>query len=499
MVAQITYAKQKPLTECKKSIFLTDIITGGMYMNKKLRVVTAFLMLFSIGIITHEMIVEAVQKNELYVSSSGNDKNAGSKQKPLKTIQKAVNLSKHGTTIYVRKGTYKEQVVIKKSGLKNAPIIIKAYQKEKATIDGSGLKVSWDYQGLVSLHDVSYVTIEGFEIKNYKTKEEDLVPIGISVSGSGQGIRILRNHVHHIETLHKNGNAHGIAVYGTKAPQAIEDIFISGNKLEDMKLGASETLVLNGNVSNFKVTDNIVRRNDNIGIDVIGFEGVSPDEAFDQARNGIISNNTVYQISSYGNPAYGNHYSAGGIYVDGGKQIIIQENRVYNNDIGIEAASEHKGKSTSSITIRKNTIYENRSAGIAIGGYDKERGNTINTIITDNTLYKNDTKYQDGGQLLLQYNTKQNRIENNIMVAGASKLLISNPFEQNEGNKIDNNIYYLDKGEKETRWIWKGEEIIGFTAYKKKSLQDSKSVFKKPKFVNESKRDFRLDKKSSNK
>lgn len=217
---------------------------------------------------------------------------------------------------------------------------------------------------------------------------------------------------------------------------------------------------------------------------------MSPVEAFDQARNGIISNNTVYQVSSYGNPAYGNHYTAGGIYVDGGKEIIIEKNKVYKNDIGIEAASEHAGKFTSSITIRKNTIYENRSAGIAIGGYDQQRGSTVNSIITDNILYKNDTKYQEGGQLLLQYNTKQNRIENNIMVAGDSNLLISNPFKQNEGNKIDNNVYYLDKGEKKARWIWKAEEIIGFSVYKKKSLQDKKSVFKKPKFVDERNCDF---------
>ncbi|WP_342044349.1 DUF1565 domain-containing protein [Bacillus sp. OTU530] len=465
-------------------------------MNKKVRAVMLLLMVFSIGMVLHGNVVYSAQKKELYVSPIGNDKNVGSKKKPLKTIQKAVNVAKPGTIVYVRKGVYKEQVVIKKSGQKNAPIIIKAYPKEKATIDGRGLKVSWDYQGLVSMHDKSYVTIDGFEIKNYKTKKEGLVPIGISVSGSGKGIRILRNHIHHIETRHKNGNAHGIAIYGTKAPQAIEDIFISGNKLEDMKLGASETMVLNGNVSNFKVTYNILRRNDNIGIDIIGFEGVSPVEAFDQARDGIISNNTVYQISSYGNPAYGNQYSAGGIYVDGGKEIIIEKNKVYKNDIGIEAASEHAGKSTSSITIRKNTIYENRSAGIAIGGYDTKRGSTINSIITDNILYKNDTKYQDGGQLLLQYNTKQNRIENNIMVAGDSNLLISSPFKQNEGNKIDNNVYYLDRGEKETRWIWEAEEIIGFSAYKEKSLQDESSVFRKPEFVDERKRDFRLNTKA---
>ncbi|MEM1505982.1 right-handed parallel beta-helix repeat-containing protein [Domibacillus sp. 8LH] len=427
------------------------------------------------------------------MSPAGNDKNAGSKKKPLNTIQQAVYLAKPGTTVYVRKGTYREQVVIRKSGLKNAPITIKAYPKEKAVIDGSGLKVSLDHQGLVSMRDVSYVTVEGFEIRNYHSKQEDLVPIGISVSGSGKGIRLLQNHIHHIETRHKNGNAHGIAVYGTKAPQAIEDILISGNKLEDMKLGASETLVLNGNVSNFEVTHNIVRRNDNIGIDMIGFEGVSPVEAFDQARNGIVRSNTVYQISSYGNPAYGNDYSAGGIYVDGGKEIVIEKNKTFENDIGIEAASEHAGKSTSSVTIRENTIYENRGAGIAIGGYDTERGSTINSVITDNVLYKNDTKHQESGQLLLQYNTKQNKIENNVMVAGSSKLFISSPFKQNKRNKINNNVYYLHSGEKQTRWIWEAEEIIGFYSYQKKSLQDQNSSFRKPRFVDESKRDLRLD------
>ena len=461
-------------------------------MNKKVRAPLAILLALCVGLVLYGITGQATQKNELYVSATGNDKNVGSKKEPLKTIQKAVDLAKSGTTVYVRKGIYNEQVVIRKSGKKNASIVIKAYPKEKAIIDGKGLKVTWDYQGLVSIHNKSYVTIDGLEIRNYKTAQEDLVPIGISVSGSGKGIRILRNHIHHIETRHKNGNAHGIAVYGTKAPQAIEDIILSGNKLEEMKLGASETMVLNGNVSNFQVTNNIVRRNDNIGIDMIGYEEVSPDEKFDQARNGIISHNKVYEISSYGNPAYGNQYAAGGIYVDGGKDIVIEKNRVYKNDIGIEAASEHKGKVTSSITIQKNSIYENRSAGIAIGGYDSQRGSTVNSTITENVLYKNDTKYQDGGQILLQSHTKNNRIEKNILVAGDSNLLISNPFKQNVGNIIDHNVYYLNGGEDETRWIWKKEDITGFSAYKKKSLQDKNSMFRKPKFVNESKRDFRL-------
>ncbi|KZZ85595.1 right-handed parallel beta-helix repeat-containing protein [Bacillus sp. SJS] len=452
-------------------------------------ILTVFLIISSFFLVNCS---KAVIETKLYVAPTGSDQSPGTIRQPLKTIQKAVDQSKPGTTIYVRKGTYKEQVMIKKSGLSSAPIIIQAYPKEKAILDGTGVKISWDNQGLVSIHNKSYITIDGLEIRNYKTKQEDSLPIGISVSGSGKGIQLLRNHIHHIETQHPDGNAHGIAVYGTKAPQAIENVLISSNTLEDMKLGWSEALAVNGNVTNFRIQDNVIRRTNNIGIDAIGFEGTSPDDAFDQARNGLIRHNTVYQVSSYWNPAYGNEYTAGGIYVDGGKNITIEHNQVYKNDIGIEAASEHKGKSTSYITIRKNTIYENKSAGISIGGYDEERGNTINSTITENILYKNDTELQDSGQIYLQYNARQNRIENNTLVAGGSKLLISNPFKQNEGNRIDHNLYYLEQGENETRWIWRGKELTGFSEYKKKSLQDGKSVFKKPKFVNEGNRDLRF-------
>ncbi|MCD7034214.1 DUF1565 domain-containing protein [Metabacillus sp. GX 13764] len=415
----------------------------------------------------------------LYVSPSGNDENPGTKDKPFKHIQKAVNSAKPGTVILARQGDYQEQILIKKSGQKGAPIVLKNYPGEKAVINGKGVPVSSDNQGLISLQNSSYVTIEGLEIKDYQTNKEDLVPAGIFISGSGKGIRLVNNHLYHIETHHKNGNAHGIAVYGSKAPEAFEDIVISGNTLENMKLGESEALVLNGNVKDFKITNNTVRNMNNIGIDLIGYEGTAPDERYDQARNGMVSGNTVSGISSYGNPAYGNDYSAGGIYVDGGKNITIEKNNVFQNDIGIEAASEHAGKTTSGIIIQKNTIYENSSAGIAIGGYDEKRGSTADSVITGNILYKNDARQQEAGQILLQYHAWHNKIENNTLVAGESNLMISSPFKGNDENIINNNVYYLDKGEQSARWIWEDVDITGFSVYRERSGKDAGSVFKK--------------------
>jgi len=108
--------------------------------------------------------------------------------------------------------------------------------------------------------------------------------------------------VHNITTTsEKEGNAFGMAVYATsKTP--ITQLVISGNEVYDNRTGNSETLTINGNVTHFQVTNNLVHDNDNIGIDAIGFEGVGP-VGYDQPMYGEMSGNTVYNISGITNPA----------------------------------------------------------------------------------------------------------------------------------------------------------------------------------------------------
>ncbi|PHC09929.1 hypothetical protein COE99_09480 [Bacillus toyonensis] len=113
---------------------------------------------------------------------------------------------------------------------------------------------------------------------------------------------------------------------------------------------------MNGNVYFFEVTNNKVHDNHNIRIVLIGHEGVSPVADLNQARNGIVHNNIVPHNSSINNTSY-NEYSANGIYVDGGKEIIIEQNQSYDNDLGIEVAREHARKSAGRFTVRDNTIY----------------------------------------------------------------------------------------------------------------------------------------------
>src|SRR5262249_4802113 len=60
----------------------------------------------------------------LWVATTGDDANDGSTGKPYRTIRKAVEAVGPGDVIYVRTGTYAENVVIKKSGQEGKPIIL---------------------------------------------------------------------------------------------------------------------------------------------------------------------------------------------------------------------------------------------------------------------------------------------------------------------------------------------------------------------------------------
>src|SRR5207244_7848179 len=175
------------------------------------------------------------------------------------------------------------------------------------------------------------------------------------------------------------GNAHGIAFYGSAATP-MTNIVVDGNEIRNCRLGQSESLVLNGNIDGFTVARNVVHDNDNIGIDFIGFEGTGP-AGQDQARNGICVDNVVYNISSATNPTYGGDRSADGIYVDGGRDIVIERNKVDNCDIVVEVASEHGGKTTSNITVRNNFISRLYPGNILMRTYAAIRVNALALVV----------------------------------------------------------------------------------------------------------------------
>jgi hypothetical protein len=439
--------------------------------------------------------------SSFYVSTTGNDSNPGTQAAPWRTVQHAADTVQAGSTVNVRGGVYEELVSMKSSG--NATegyITFRSYPGETAVLDAEHFAPD-ARSAILTIHDKSYIRIEGFEIRNFHTAEHRLTPMGISVMGAGSHIELLKNNVHHIEQTFpgrdapgSGGNGFGIAVYGTDAKTSISELVIDGNEVHHLKTGSSESLVVNGNVTNFRITHNVVHDNNNIGIDVIGFERTAPDPAVDQARDGVVSGNLVYNIHSRGNPAYQNEENSDGIYVDGGTRILIEQNVMHDDDFGIELASEHKDRATSYITARNNLIYHCHTAGVSIGGYAPERGHTEHSTVVNNTLYDNDTSATGSGEFQMQWNMTDNIFANNIVYAGAHCLIMLNRSQVDKNHPpvaIDHNLYYCASGATTSTWIETSGTVTGFDKYLESTGDDRHSRFLDPHFVDVTK-DFHL-------
>jgi hypothetical protein len=439
--------------------------------------------------------------SSFYVSTAGADSNPGTQAAPWRTVQHAADTVRAGGTVNVRGGVYEELVTIKASGnATDGYITFRSDPGETAVLDAAHFTPS-GRQAVLTIHNQSYVRIEGFEIRNFRTAEHRLAPLGISVMGAGSHIELLKNNVHHIEQTFpgrdapgSGGNGFGIAVYGTdKTP--ISELVIDGNEVHHLKTGSSESLVVNGNVTNFRITHNVVHDNNNIGIDVIGFEHTAPDPAVDQARDGVVSGNLVYNIHSRGNPAYQNEENSDGIYVDGGTRILIEQNIMHDDDFGIELASEHKDRATSYITARNNLIYHCHAAGVSIGGYAPERGHTDHSTVVNNTLYENDTSETGSGEFQMQWNMADDVFENNIVYAGPRCLITLNRSQVEKDKSpvtIDHNLYYCASGSKSSTWKEFAATVSGFDQYVQSTGNDRHSRFLDPHFVNRAAHDFHL-------
>ncbi len=116
----------------------------------------------------------------------------------------------------------------------------------------------------------------------------------------------------------------------------------------------------------------------------------------------------------------------------------------------------------------------------------------MNCKVVNNTVYKNDTLGGGSGQIFVQYDTKNNIIKNNILVASLTNVLIYNEYLKNAGNVVDYNLYFTSDGSADAYWTWKNKNYTSFSAYKTGSGNDAHSLFNDPKFVNVDRADFHL-------
>lgn len=453
--------------------------------------------------------VGAAWAADYYVSTTGNDSASGTILSPWRTIQKGASSVGPGDTVHIRGGVYVERISLSgRAGTSAQPIVIRSYSGETAILDQTGVTPPNGSSAIIRLNNCSHITLKGLELCNYKTASSNKVPIGIHVSGGGAGVKLLQNRIHGIWQSYDvprsfAGNAHGILVAGNSST-AISGLLIEGNEVYDLRLGASEAVVLNGNVTGFTVRGNIVRDCNNIGIDFIGYEGTNNNPSLDVARNGLCVGNTVYNIDSQFNPAYGGDFISGGgdstraaagIYVDGGANIVIERNHVYHCNFGIEVGCENASRAATGIVVRNNLVRRNHVGGIFVGGYDDSVGGTTSSSITHNTLYQNDTSGYGGGQIALQHNISTTRIRHNILVCNSSTrqfILSTSTTSSFATGDVDWNLY-TGSSSTSAEFIWWDQSRTGFAAWRSASAQDAHSIFSTAAgFMNAAGGDFAL-------
>jgi hypothetical protein len=257
----------------------------------------------------------------------------------------------------------------------------------------------WSDAGGISIVDSRSVEIYGLTVENYTWDGPAQTPAGIYVTvrsdttnldqstyphlsacflndGACSDIYIIDNTVQDITNTADEDHtdkavcgkgsidAYGIAAIaaGSSTSQPLQHLVIEGNTVTGTRTGQSETVTINGDITDFLAADNVIYNTDNIGLDTIGWEtGTS------QANHGLVQDNTVYNVDTWSNAAYGKWTdgtcapipeNAAGLYDDGGSFIWINDNTVWNTDQGINLDVETAGKETDHLLVSYNTVYD---------------------------------------------------------------------------------------------------------------------------------------------
>ena len=83
-----------------------------------------------------------------YVSPNGDDsRNSGARSAPFRTLKKACAVAAAGDTVCIRAGTYRGQLIPRKSGEEGRPIVFQAYENEPVMIKGSEVVTGFEKEG----------------------------------------------------------------------------------------------------------------------------------------------------------------------------------------------------------------------------------------------------------------------------------------------------------------------------------------------------------------
>jgi hypothetical protein len=169
-----------------------------------------------------------------YVAPNGNDRAAGTRDAPFKTITKAARVVLAGDTVVVREGIYSGQVTFSRSGTQSAHITFKAADGECPKIVGNGSNYIFDFAGK------SYIRVEGFDVSGSSSHM-------FRLENTASNGNVIANNIMH-DTIYRGD---GVRIKGAKNTQVLNNkmYYVQyGVKVERSSGGNSATnTVITGN------------------------------------------------------------------------------------------------------------------------------------------------------------------------------------------------------------------------------------------------------------
>ena len=276
---------------------------------------------------------ESPDRPTLYVSPTGDDTAAGTREAPLRTIARAAEVARPGTLVRVTAGRYEGGFHTAASGTADARITYRSDPAGAATVVGSGDEPAWRNSG-------DYVDIEGFTIT------------GDGVDGlieEGSFVRIIGNRISGFESD---------CLFTGRSGYTLHDIDVIGNVVHDCGSSALDHGIYVSHPGG-TVANNIAYGNAGFGI-----------HCWHNCNRLVVSNNLVFDNDEGGILiGQGDGPNNGSVEADG---FVVSNNLAVNNgEYGIRE---------SGATGSGNQYINNNVFGNAVGGIDLQTGVETGTV-----------------------------------------------------------------------------------------------------------------------
>lgn len=303
-----------------------------------------------------------------YVATTGSDSNPGTDSAPWRTVSRAAQRLQPGDAVFIRGGTYHEQVILANSGSdENSRITYAAYPGETPILDGTGVTpYTNEWGGLIDIGGKSHIVIRGLTVRNTAGMGGVTGVAGIHTDG-GHDITVTRCTIY-------NTRSSGVGLWNSTNTGSVKS-YVTSNDIYQAVNGGTQECISVSNSSYVDVSYNAVHGGVNLPN---GGEGIDVKEA---SRYVEVHHNTVYDLP--GDVA---------IYIDAYASVLsnvaVYGNMIYEAGYGIGVACE-QGGTANNVEIYNNVVRNTGTQGIEITSYGGGQRNAIK--IYDNTVYANAT------------------------------------------------------------------------------------------------------------